>query len=84
MTVSRRLADALQQLNRLPGVSLVAHRDGQVSVRGTRAVIAHVGAWLVASGRPIPPDLRVDIPDLEAALLSLLAQPAVQPRTGVA
>jgi hypothetical protein len=42
-----------------------------------------VGGWLVASKRPIPPDLRVDIPDLEAALLSLLAQPAVHPQTGV-
>ena len=76
-------ADSLQQLNRLPGVSLVAHSDGQVAVRGTREVIAQVGGWLVASKRPIPPDLRVDIPDLEAALLSLLAQPAVPARTGV-
>ena len=51
------------------------HSDDQVAVRGTREVIAHVGAWLVASQRPIPPDLRVDIPDLEAALLTLLDQP---------
>ena len=41
-------------------------------------MIAHVGAWLVASQRPIPPDLRVDIPDLEAALLTLLDQPTDQ------
>ena len=65
-------ADSLQQLNRLPGAAHVAHSDDQVAVRGTREVIAHVGAWLVSSQRPIPPDLRVDIPDLEAALLTLL------------
>ena len=76
-------ADSLQQLNRLSGVSLVTHSEGQVAVRGTREVIAQVGGWLVASQQPIPADLRVDIPDLEAALLSLLAQPAVPARTGV-
>ena len=72
-------ADSLQQLNRLPGAAHVVHRDDQVAVRGTREVIAHVGAWLVSSQRPIPPDLRVDIPDLEAALLTLLDQPTDQP-----
>jgi ABC-2 type transport system ATP-binding protein len=72
-------AEALQQLNRLPGVAHVAHRNEEVAVRGTREVIAHVGGWLVASRRPVPPDLRVDIPDLEAALLSLLDQPLDQP-----
>ena len=77
-------ADSLQQLNRLPGVALVAHSNDQVAVRGTREVIAHVGGWLVASQRPIPPDLRVDIPDLEAALLTLLDQPTDQTQTGVA
>ncbi|MGH3468683.1 MAG: hypothetical protein ACRDQF_13255, partial [Thermocrispum sp.] len=44
----------------------------QVVVCGRREVIAHVGAWLVVSGQPIPPDLQVDIPDLESALLTLL------------
>ena len=72
-------ADSLQQLNRLPGAAHVAHSDDQVAVRGTREVIAHVGAWLVSSQRPIPPDLRVDIPDLEAALLTLLDQPTTGP-----
>jgi ABC-2 type transport system ATP-binding protein len=33
--------------------------------------IAHVGAWLVARG-PVPADLRVEVPDLETALLALL------------
>ena len=41
------------------------------TVRGERQAIAHVGAWLVARG-PVPPDLRVDVPDLESALLALL------------
>lgn len=44
---------------------------GQVAVRGDRSSIAHVGAWLVSRGA-IPADLRVDVPDLEAALLTLL------------
>ena len=77
-------AESLQQLNRLPGAANVAHSNDQVTVRGTRNVIAHVGAWLVASQRPIPPDLHVDIPDLEAALLTLLDQPTDQNLTGAA
>jgi ABC-2 type transport system ATP-binding protein len=77
-------AVSLQQLNRLAGVAHVTHSNDQVAVRGTREVIAHVGAWLVASPRPIPSDLRVDIPDLEAALLTLLDQPSDQAQTGAA
>jgi ABC-2 type transport system ATP-binding protein len=77
-------AESLQQLNRLPGVTQVGHSNGQVAVRGTREVIAHVGGWLVASQRPIPPDLRVDIPDLEEALLSLLDYHPVESQAGVA
>jgi ABC-2 type transport system ATP-binding protein len=77
-------AEWLQQLNGLPGVALVTHSSDQVAVRGAREVIAHVGGWLVASQRPIPPDLRVDVPDLEAALLTLLDQPIDQTQTGVA
>jgi ABC-2 type transport system ATP-binding protein len=65
-------AAALQELNRLPGVEAVSRERDQVLVRGDRAVIAHVGAWLVARREPIPDDLRVDVPDLEAALLTLL------------
>jgi len=66
----------LQALNRLPGTVAVTRDRGQVAIRGTRDVIAHVGAWLVRRGDPIPADLRVDIPDLESALLTLLDQPA--------
>jgi ABC-2 type transport system ATP-binding protein len=67
-------AETLQALNRVPGVHAVTHARDQVAVRGGRDVIAHVGAWLVQRGAPIPADLRVDIPDLEAALLTLLDQ----------
>jgi ABC-2 type transport system ATP-binding protein len=68
-------ADILQALNRLPGVHGVSHEHDQVAIRGGRDVIAHVGAWLVQRDVPIPADLRVDIPDLETALLTLLDQP---------
>ncbi len=61
----------LDDLRRLPGVEHVDADHGQVSVRGRREVIAHVGAELVRRG-PVPPDLRVVVPDLEAALLHLL------------
>src|SRR5699024_4102502 len=68
-------AAALQELNRLPGVQAVAGERDQVAVRGTRGVVAHIGAWLVARPEAIPADLRVDIPDLETALLTLLDNP---------
>lgn len=80
-------AETLQALNRLPGVRGVTHERGQVAVRGGREVIAHVGAWLLERGRPVPADLRVDVPDLETALLALLDQPETtdQPdQTGMA
>ena len=65
-------ASNLQALNRLPGVTGVTRDRADVVIRGSRDAIAHVGAWLVGTGRPVPTDLRVDIPDLEAALLHLL------------
>ena len=66
------LEAGLAALGHLPGVRAVTRDRHDVVVRGERAVIAHVGAWLVDRGEPIPADLRVEIPDLEAALLSLL------------
>jgi ABC-2 type transport system ATP-binding protein len=78
------IADALQALNRLPGVTRVTRDRGQVAVHGTREAIAHVGAWLVGTGRPVPADLRVEIPDLEAALLTLLDSPSTTDRIGAA
>jgi ABC-2 type transport system ATP-binding protein len=65
-------ADTLQALNRLPGVTGVTRDRGDVVIRGTRETIAQVGAWMVGTGRPVPADLRVHIPDLAAALLTLL------------
>jgi ABC-2 type transport system ATP-binding protein len=55
----------------LPGVTEVHRRGGQVRITGDRAAIAHVGAALVRAGR-VPPDLSVQIPTLEDALLGLL------------
>ncbi len=62
------LADALR---RLPGVGDVRAARGRIEVRGERQVIAQVGAELVRRG-PVPSDLDVEVPDLEAALLHLL------------
>jgi ABC-2 type transport system ATP-binding protein len=72
---SAQTHDALASLRRLPGVVDVTGNAGQMTVHGRREVIAHVGAWLVASGKPVPADLRVEVPDLESALLSLLDSP---------
>ncbi len=63
--------ELVAELRQVPGVRDVAHQAGQLTVHGDRASIAHVGAWLVAKG-PVPPDLRVEVPDLESALLTLL------------
>lgn len=70
-------------LRELPGVQEVVHPDGAVNVRGERRAIAHVGAWLVPRG-PIPPDLRVEVPDLEHALLALLDGASSSPLAGAA
>lgn len=63
--------DVVSKLHRVRGVHDAAYDAGQVSVQGERECIAHVGAWLVARG-PVPADLQVETPDLEAALLALL------------
>lgn len=65
-------AGDVRKLQKLPGVREVVQGAGTVAVHGERQAIAHVGAWLVPRG-PIPADLRVDVPDLESALLALLA-----------
>ena len=63
--------DARSQLETLPGVDTVEVTGGRALLRGSREVIAHAGAWLVAMGC-IPPDLDVEVPGLESALLSLI------------
>ncbi len=45
-------------------------------------MIAHVGAWLVGRGA-VPPDLHVDVPDLEAALLHPARPARPTPRGGL-
>ncbi|MET1038674.1 MAG: ABC transporter ATP-binding protein [Aeromicrobium sp.] len=68
------ITDALRGVSGVHDVAFAATSTstaGQVTVTGTRSSIAHVGAWLVGRG-DVPADLRVDVPDLEAALLSLL------------
>jgi ABC-2 type transport system ATP-binding protein len=81
---TRAVAETLQSLNRLPGVTGVTRDGGQVAVRGDRTAIAHVGAWLVGTGRAIPADLRVDVPNLESALLTLLDSPDDSHQEGAA
>jgi hypothetical protein len=64
-------ASLLDQVRRLDGVREVERAGPQVTVRGSRPVIAHVGAALVRWG-PVPADLSVHVPSLEDALLGLL------------
>jgi hypothetical protein len=65
------VAQVVPELHTLPGVRDASYDAGRVTVSGERQSIAHVGAWLVAHG-PVPADLRVDVPNLESALLALL------------
>jgi ABC-2 type transport system ATP-binding protein len=67
--------DRVQSLHvkELDGVRDVTCDAGRVTIRGNRASIAYVGAALVRGGS-IPPDLSVEVPDLEDALLELLEQ----------
>jgi len=60
-------------LRLLPGVDSVGALDGTVEVRGDRASVAYVCAELTRG--PVPTDLRIDMPDLEAAMVSLLSRP---------
>src|SRR3954453_12135782 len=62
---------AALQLSDLPGVHEVSIDRDHVTVAGDRTSIAHVGAALVGAGS-VPPDLTVEVPDLEDALIELL------------
>jgi ABC-2 type transport system ATP-binding protein len=66
------------ELLALPGVTTATLDGARATVVGERQCIAHVGAWLVRRGT-VPDDLAVDVPDLEAALLALLAGPIPTP-----
>jgi hypothetical protein len=56
----------------LPGVRDVRRTGHTVEVNGDRAMVFYLAADLVQRGR-VPADLAVLMPDLEAALISLLA-----------
>jgi ABC-2 type transport system ATP-binding protein len=57
-------------LRGLPGVERVDRHGPEVRVAGTGPLLAHVGARLVALGRP-PLDLRVQLPSLEDRFVAL-------------
>jgi ABC-2 type transport system ATP-binding protein len=61
----------VDELPTLPGVHGVRTDRERIEVRGDRQIIAQVGAAVVRHG-PVPTDLTVEEPDLEAALLHLL------------
>jgi ABC-2 type transport system ATP-binding protein len=65
-------------LERLDGVHDVSYGNGRVTVRGDRTSIAHVGAALVGAGE-VPPDLTVEVPNLEDALIGLLERAEANP-----
>jgi ABC-2 type transport system ATP-binding protein len=79
------IADELRAtLLTTPGVQYVAVDTGKIdaaqfTVHGERQVIAHVGAELVRRDH-IPADLRVEVPDLESALIELLEADSESPR----
>jgi ABC-2 type transport system ATP-binding protein len=62
-------------LRRLPGVERVDRHGAEVRVRGRGPVLAHVGAHLVAAGRPAL-DLRAELPTLEDRFVALTNQGA--------
>lgn len=57
-------------LRDVPGVRAVQRHGPEVHVTGTGAVLAHVGAHLVAAGRPAV-DLRIERPTLEDRFVAL-------------
>ena len=76
-TIRFTLPEGLRQslrLEELDGVHDVTCDADRVTIRGDRICIAYVGAALVRGGS-IPPDLSVEVPDLEDALLELLERP---------
>jgi ABC-2 type transport system ATP-binding protein len=71
-----RFTDAdldVRPLRRLPGAHRVERHGPEVAVVGSGALLAHVGAHLVAAGRPAL-DLRADRPSLEDRFVALTHQ----------
>ena len=68
-----RFTDAeldVRNLRMLPGVTAVRRHGPEVHVEGTGPLLAHVGAHLVAAGRPAL-DLRIERPSLEDRFVAL-------------
>jgi ABC-2 type transport system ATP-binding protein len=63
----------IDALRAIEGVRRVRRLGSQVEVHGDRRMIAHVCASLVGWGK-VPDDLTVVMPDLEEAVIDLLAQ----------
>jgi ABC-2 type transport system ATP-binding protein len=61
----------LDEMRVLDGVRDVKRSAGRITVEGSRATIAHVGAVLIRYGS-VPPDLDVQVPSLDDAMLALL------------
>jgi len=72
-TATVRFTDAdldYRAIRGLPGVTAVRRSGPEIHVEGTGPVLAHVGAHLVALGRP-PLDLRVQRPSLEDRFVAI-------------
>jgi ABC-2 type transport system ATP-binding protein len=68
-----RFTDAdldVRPLRGLPGVASVQRHGPEVAITGSGPILAHVGAHLVAAGRPAL-DLRLDRPTLEDRFVAL-------------
>ena len=81
MTSDTGSAEPADRLSALPGVAAVRIEAQRVTIDGTRASIAHVGAALVGKG-PVPADLSVRVPTLEDALVGLLERQVVDASPG--
>ena len=72
-TITVRFTDAdldVRPLRRLPGAERVSRHGVEVAVEGRGPLLAHVGAHLVAAGRPAE-DLSIDRPTLEERFVAL-------------
>ncbi len=72
-----RFTDAeldVRTLRTIPGVRSIDRHGAEIRVAGDGPLLAHLGAHLVAAGRP-PLDLRVHRPTLEDQFVTLTSEP---------
>jgi len=62
----------IDSLRAVEGVGEVRRIDGKIAVQGDRRMIAHVCSYLIGWG-DVPDDLAVAMPDLEEAVIAMLA-----------